>query len=300
MAWVQDSLKQARLKAEAIDDILLVGGSSRIPCIRHYLFDVFGIEARADVDPELCVAQGAAIQAALIEGQAIDTLLIDVAPYSYGCSVIGSLDGQFYPFQYVPIIAKNTPLPVSKSEAFETSYDNQAFVDIAIYQGESRDALENIKIGEFRVEGLTPAPAGSIIIVTLSLDLNGLLTVTAVEKATGLEKSVTIEQALARLEPEKIEQAQQKITALFGHLENGSRFQPVEPEFRPEQIPEIIGAEQVVQQAEMLYPGLSDAERAALQKLVDACKMQIAQQDIAGLEHSTALLKEELLQHSRV
>ncbi len=296
MAWVQDSLKQARLKAEAIDDILLVGGSSRIPCIRHYLFDVFGIEARADVDPELCVAQGAAIQAALIEGQAIDTLLIDVAPYSYGCSVIGSLDGQFYPFQYVPIIAKNTPLPVSKSEAFETSYDNQAFVDIAIYQGESRDALENIKIGEFRVEGLTPAPAGSIIIVTLSLDLNGLLTVTAVEKATGLEKSVTIEQALARLEPEKIEQAQQKITALFGHLENGSRFQPVEPEFRPEQIPEIIGAEQVVQQAEMLYPGLSDAERAALQKLVDACKMQIAQQDIAGLEHSTALLKEKLLQ----
>ena len=254
--------------------------------IRRQLFDLFEREPRSDIDPELCVAQGAAIQAAIIDGQKIETLLIDVSPYSYGCSVIGSLKGQFYPFQYVPVIHKNTPLPVSKSEAFETSYDQQDHVEIAVYQGENPDALENIKIGEFRIEGLTPAPAGSVIIVTFSLDLNGLLTVTATEKASGLEKTITIEQALSRMEPDNIEQAQQKITALFGHLENGSRFDPVTPELPPETIPEIIAIQPLLTQAESVVESLPDEARQKLKELIELTKEQIQQQDVAGLDRS--------------
>ncbi len=283
---LQHCLRQARTKPDEIDEIILVGGSTRIPMIRRQLFDLFGQEPRGDIDPELCVARGAAVQAAIIEGQAIGTLLIDVSPYSYGCSVIGSLNGQFYPFQYVPVIPKNTPLPVSKSEAFETSYDQQDYVDIAIYQGENPDALENIRIGGFRIEGLTPAAAGSVIIVTFSLDLNGLLTVAAREKATGLEKAITIEQALSRMEPDNIEQAQQKITALFGHLENGSRFDRLTPEFAPEAIAEIVRIQPFLQRAEKLVNSLSGSDRQDLQTLIDSIHEQIQQQDVVALDLS--------------
>ncbi len=291
MEQVRQSLKQARIKAADIDEIILVGGSTRIPLIRRQLFDLFGREPRSDIDPELCVAQGAAIQAAIIEGQSVETLLIDVSPYSYGCSVIGILNGQFYPFQYVPVIPKNTPLPVSKSEAFESSYDLQEYVEIAVYQGENPDALENTRIGEFRIEGLTPAPAGSIIIVTFSLDLNGLLTVTAREKATGLEKTICIEQALSKMEPDNIAQAQQKITALFGHLENGSRFEPLEAEDAVENMAEIIRIKPLLKQAENIVGSLPEKDQEVMQVLIDNIHEQIQRRDIAGLDLSLETLE---------
>jgi molecular chaperone DnaK (HSP70) len=294
ISQLQDCLRQAKIKVDNIDEIILVGGSTRIPMIRRQLFELFGQEPRSDIDPELCVAQGAAVQAAIIEGQAIETLLIDVSPHSYGCSVIGTLNGQFYPFQYVPIIPKNIPLPVSKSEAFETCYDQQEFVDIAVYQGEHPDALENIKLGEFRIEGLTPAAAGSIIIVTFSLDLNGLLTVTAREKATGLEKAITIDQALSKMAPDNIEQAQQKITALFGHLENGSRFECLSPEFPAEKVEEIVRIQPFLKQAESMLGRLSGAELNDLQALIDTIHEQIQQQDVAALDSSLQVLKDYL------
>ncbi len=294
MDQVSDILKQARITAADVDEIILVGGSTRIPLIRRQLFELFGREPRSDIDPELCVAQGAAIQAAIIDGQSIDTLLIDVSPYSYGCSVIGSLNGQFYPFQYVPIIAKNTPLLVSKSEAFESSYDNQPFVDIAVYQGENPDALENIKIGKFRIEDLTPAAAGNIIVVTFSLDLNGILTVTAREKETGHEKSITIEQALSRMEPDNIEQAQQKITALFGHLENGSRFERFQPDIPSDEIAEIVKIMPLLKQAEEIVDSLTGPQQRYFHTLIDNIHEQIQQQDIAGLDQSLVDLQQTL------
>lgn len=294
MDQVSDILKQARITAADVDEIILVGGSTRIPLIRRQLFELFGREPRSDIDPELCVAQGAAIQAAIIDGQSIDTLLIDVSPYSYGCSVIGSLNGQFYPFQYVPIIAKNTPLLVSKSEAFESSYDNQPFVDIAVYQGENPDALENIKIGKFRIEDLTPAAAGNIIVVTFSLDLNGILTVTAREKETGHEKSITIEQALSGMEPDNIEQAQQKITALFGHLENGSRFERFQPDIPSDEIAEIVKIMPLLKQAEEIVDSLTGPQQRYFHTLIDNIHEQIQQQDIAGLDQSLVDLQQTL------
>ena len=206
----------AALTSSQIDEILLVGGATRTPVIHARLFDVFGKPARGEVDPDLCVAMGAAIQGAAIAGEKVSAVLVDVTPYSFGTSAIGELDGEIYPYRYVPILRKNTPIPVRKSEAFHTIHDNQQSVDVHIYQGENDDALENIEIGEFRVEGLGAAPAGNTIILDLTLDRDGILHVSAKEKATGLERRITIDKAMTRYNGDAIASARERINALFG------------------------------------------------------------------------------------
>jgi molecular chaperone DnaK (HSP70) len=192
---VHIALKGAKFIASDIDKIVLVGGSTRTPCIRERLFNEFGFEPHGEVDPDLCVAMGAAIQAAMISGQEVDTVLVDVTPYTYGTGAIGMLKGEVYPFMFVPIIHKNSALPNRKTEAFVTNFDGQKAVEVTIYQGEDPDALNNIKVGEFWVEGLQDVEAGNVITLTLGLDLNGMLHVSAQEKATGLEKSITFKNA---------------------------------------------------------------------------------------------------------
>ncbi|MGR9054105.1 MAG: Hsp70 family protein, partial [Gammaproteobacteria bacterium] len=204
---VHIALKGAKLGASDIDEIILVGGSTRTPCIRERMIDEFGFEPHSEVDPDLCVAMGAATQAAMIGGQQVDTVLVDVTPYTYGTSAIGTLHGEYYPFMYVPIIHKNSALPLRKTEAFMTSYDGQEVVDVTVYQGEDPDALNNIKIDEFRIEGLQDVEAGNLITLTLDLDLNGILHVSAREKATGLEKSITIKNAMSRFEADALDTA---------------------------------------------------------------------------------------------
>jgi molecular chaperone DnaK (HSP70) len=159
---------------------------------------------------------GAAIQGAAIAGEKVSAVLVDVTPYTFGTSALGELNGTLYPYCFIPIIPKNTPIPVRKSEAFRTVIDNQKIVDIHIYQGEAEDALENIEIGEFRVEDLADAEAGNIIILDLALDRDGILHVSAREKATGLEQRITIDKALSRYDKEDIEEARQHIDTLFG------------------------------------------------------------------------------------
>ena len=185
------ALKAADLTASQVEEILLVGGATRTPMIRRRLLEVFGREPRGEVDADLCVAMGAAIQGAAIGGAEVSAVLVDVTPYTFGTSALGELDGEFYPYQYVPIIARNTPIPVRKSEVFYTVTDDQPAVDVRIYQGENPDALENIKIGEFRVEGLSKAPAGNPVVLDLALDRDGILQVSAREKNTGLERRIT-------------------------------------------------------------------------------------------------------------
>ena len=157
---VHIALKGAKFTVKDIDEIILVGGSTRTPCIRERLFNEFGFEPHSEVDPDLCVAMGAAIQAAMISGQQVDTVLVDVTPYTYGTSAIGPLNGEMYPFMYVPVIHKNSVLPNRKTEAFMTSYDGQEKVEVVIYQGEDPDALNNIKIGEFLIEDLPGCRGG--------------------------------------------------------------------------------------------------------------------------------------------
>jgi molecular chaperone DnaK len=219
LSAIHAALESASLTSSMIDEILLVGGATRTPLIRARLLEVFGKQARGEVDPDLCVAMGAAIQGASMAGQEVSAVLVDVTPYSFGTSALGELNGELSPYKYVPIIAKNTPIPVRKSEAFFTVRDNQRSVDVHIYQGENKDALENIEIGEFRVEGLGNAPAGNTIILDLALDCDGILHVSAMEKATGLERRITIDKAMSRYGEDELNSARQRINSLFGEEE---------------------------------------------------------------------------------
>ena len=124
------ALQAADLTASQVEEILLVGGATRTPMIRRRLLEVFGREPRGEVDADLCVAMGAAIQGAAIAGAEVSAVLVDVTPYTFGTSALGELDGELYPYHYVPIIARNTPIPVRKSEAFYTVVDDQTAVDV--------------------------------------------------------------------------------------------------------------------------------------------------------------------------
>ncbi len=283
---VHIALKGAKLKTSDIDEIVLVGGSTRTPCIRERMLNEFGFEPHGEVDPDLCVAMGAAIQAAMISGQQVDTVLVDVTPYTYGTSAIGVLNGEYYPFMYVPIIHKNSVLPNRKTEAFVTSYDSQKVVEVTIYQGEDPDALNNIKIGEFIIEGLLDVEAGNVITLTLDLDLNGILHVSAQEKATGMEKSITIKNALSRLESSALDTAKQRITSLFGQLET-------EPEpFEAPVAPEIVEARSLIAKAESLFEQISSEDKEDMINLIEAITNCIETGDIAGLEEPVEQLND--------
>ena len=216
------ALGSASLTSSQVDEILLVGGATRTPLIRRRLVEAFGKEPRGEVDPDLCVAMGAAIQGAAMAGTEVSAVLVDVTPYTFGTSALGELNGEFYPYKYVPIIPKNTPIPVHRSEAFVTVFDDQTSVEVRIYQGENEDAEENIRIGEFRVDGLSKAPAGNTVIIDLALDRDGILQVTAREKKTGLERRITIDKAMSRYGQQELDEARERIGALFGDQGTGA------------------------------------------------------------------------------
>ena len=259
---VHIAMKGAKLTPADIDEIVLVGGSTRTPCIRERLYDEFGFEPHSEVDPDLCVAMGAAIQAAMIGGQEVNAVLVDVTPYTYGTSAIGYLNDEYYPFTYIPIIHKNTALPNRKTEAFVTNHDGQEVVDVTIYQGEDPDALNNIKIGEFLVEGLQDVEAGNVITVTLALDLNGMLHVSAQEKATGLEKSITIKNAISRFEHGALDSARHRINKLFGQNETIRAVVKNEA-------PEIVEARKLIAKAEALFDTTSNEDKEDMIDLIE-------------------------------
>ncbi len=220
---IHTALSSAGLGASDIQEILLVGGATRTPLVARRIEQALGMQPRGEVNPDLCVAMGAAIQGALIAdaGAGARTVLIDITPYTFGTSALGEFEGEEYTHCFVPLIRKNTPIPVSKSDVFYTVFDGQKIVDVSVFQGEDRDALNNIQIGHFMVEGLRGAPAGNPVVLQFSLDINGILQVTAREKQSGLEQSITIENVIARFDREKIDAARDRVQALFG--------EPVDP-----------------------------------------------------------------------
>ncbi len=222
---VHVALESAGLASSQVDEILLVGGATRTPLVRRRLIEAFGREPRGEVDPDLCVAMGAAIQGAAMAGTEVSAVLVDVTPYTFGTSALGELDDDLYPYCFVPIIPKNTPIPVRRSEAFYTVVDGQTSVEVRIYQGENKDAQENVKIGEFRVDGLSKAPAGNPVILDLALDRDGILQVSAREKKTGLEQRITIEQAMSRYDQAQLDEARERIGSLFEDREKGTEPQ---------------------------------------------------------------------------
>ena len=190
-----------------MDEVLLVGGATRTPMIRRRLMEVFDTEPRGEVDPDLCVALGAATKGRRWRYSRSATWLVDVTPYTFGTSALGELNGDIYPYCYIPIIPRNTAIPVRRSEVFFTISDRQTEVEVRIFQGESADALENIQLGEFRITGLSKAPAGNPVIIDLALDRDGILQVSAREKATGLERRITIDKAISRYDQGQLDEA---------------------------------------------------------------------------------------------
>jgi molecular chaperone DnaK len=186
LAPCRSALKDAGVRAGDIDEVLLVGGSTRIPLVQKKVEALFGRSANRSVNPDEVVALGAAIQGGVLAGDVTSMLLLDVTPLSLGLETLGGV--------FTVLIPRNTTIPKTKSEVFSTAGDNQTAVDVMVYQGERPMAQDNKLIGNFRLDGLAPAPRGvPQVEVSFDIDANGILSVSAKDKATGKEQKITIE-----------------------------------------------------------------------------------------------------------
>ncbi|MDL1980560.1 MAG: Hsp70 family protein [Deltaproteobacteria bacterium] len=214
MESVNKALKDAAMLPSAINKIILVGGSTRIPRISQMLEEKIGHLPHSEIDPDLCVGIGAGMQAGREMGLERSGVLVDITPYTFGTSAIGEVDGEPSKTMFAPLIRRNTKLPARKSDVFYTMVDNQEAVDVRIYQGEAPDALDNILLGNYMFD-LTRAPSGSEIILHFDLDLNGILKIKAVEKKTGNKINAVIENAISRFTDEELSQTQDRINGLW-------------------------------------------------------------------------------------
>jgi len=195
------ALEDAGLKASEIDDVILVGGQTRMPLVQKRVAEFFGQEPRKDVNPDEAVAIGAAVQGAVLSGDVKDVLLLDVTPLTLGIETMGGVA--------TPLIEKNTTIPTRKSQTFSTAEDNQTAVTIHVVQGERKQAAQNKSLGRFDLTDLPPAPRGTPQIeVSFDIDANGILNVSAKDKATGREQSIriTASSGLSESEIEKMVQ----------------------------------------------------------------------------------------------
>jgi molecular chaperone DnaK len=195
MSAVHACLRDANFLPRAIDKIILVGGSTRTPLVACMLEEEMGIVPHHEINPDLIVAMGAAVQGAAMGGAKTRSILVDITPYTFGTRAIGEYNGRMTDNFYVPVIKRNTALPTSKEELFATSHDNQQDILVEIFQGDEPLASDNIFIGNFWIKGLSKAKEGNLILLNLELDVNGILKVTAKEKVTGLARTVTMDTA---------------------------------------------------------------------------------------------------------
>ncbi len=214
MESVNKALKDASMLPSAIDKIILVGGSTRIPRISQMLEEKIGHLPHSEIDPDMCVAIGAGMQAGREMGLEHSGVLVDITPYTFGTSAMGEIDGVPSATKFVPLIRRNTKLPASKSEVFYTMYDNQKAVDVKIYQGEAIDGLDNIQLGNYMFN-LTEAPSNSAIVLKFDLDLNGILKIKAVEKKTGNKINAVIENAISRFTNEELSDTQDRLNGFW-------------------------------------------------------------------------------------
>ena len=199
---VRKALKDAKLDTKDIDEIVMVGGMTRMPAVVEKVKKIFGKDPMQGVNPDEVVAVGAAIQGGVLQGDVKDVLLLDVTPLTLGIETMGGVR--------TPLIDRNTTIPTSKSEVFSTASDNQPQVEIHVLQGEREFAKDNKSLGRFILDGIAPAPRGvPQIEVTFNLDANGILNVTAKDKGTGKEQSITIQNS-GNMSKDDIEKAQKE------------------------------------------------------------------------------------------
>jgi molecular chaperone DnaK len=292
MDCVRKALEDAKLVPSQIDKVVLVGGSTRTPLVGALLEERLGQPPHQEVNPELVVAMGASVQAAIIAGADVGAVLVDITPHSLGIKVLDEsmlYSGSREPFRFAPIIHRNTPLPASRSELFHTSHDQQREVDIEVYQGEDEDPRRNHQIGKFRVQGLAPVPAGNPIVVQLDLNLDGMLKVQARERATGLQKQITIENALAKYEREERDAARERleemwsdadedIEALDEEADSEAEDEPGIPQLVPgprEGQREVVQARALLEKAERLVEKVAQEDRPELDRLMSAVRTAV-------------------------
>jgi molecular chaperone DnaK len=194
-------VRDAKVSMADIDEVILVGGSTRIPCVRQLVKDYFGKEPNASVNPDECVAVGAAIQGGVLGGEVHDIVLLDVTPLTLGIETLGSV--------MTALIERNTTIPTRKSQVFSTAADGQTAVDIHVLQGERPLAGDNKTLGRFQLTDIAPAPRGiPQVEVTFDIDANGIVHVSAKDKANGREQKITITSSsgLSKEEVEKMKQ----------------------------------------------------------------------------------------------
>ena len=310
---VSKALQDAHKGPGDIDAILLVGGSTRTPLVYHRLQELTGLEPRQDIHPDLCVSLGAGVLASRLAGHGVERVLVDVSPFSFGPSYLGDRGGFPYPHCYHPIICRNTPLPVTRTESYATAHAYQTSVRIEIYQGEEDDALKNILVGDFLVEGLRPMEEPNEVLCRMSLDIDGILHVTAIEKETGKSKHITIARALREKSPAEIAAARERLKALYSASSADSDQEEFASEDAneaseqvaseapgqgvadlPQALQVVKEASDLVEQSQRLLGKLHEEDREEAIDLHEQINSAIRSNDAGALKKATADLRELL------
>jgi molecular chaperone DnaK len=273
-------LKDAKLEAKDINEIVMVGGMTRMPAVVDKVKSIFGKDPMQGVNPDEVVAVGAAIQAGVLQGDVKDVLLLDVTPLSLGIETLGSVTTK--------LIERNTTIPTSKSEVFSTAADNQNSVEIHVLQGEREMASDNKSLGRFVLDGIPPAPRGvPQVEVTFNLDANGILNVTAKDKGTGKEQSITIQNS-GNLSKDEVEKAAKEAEA---HAEEDKKKREA-AETRNQ-------LENAIYQAEKMKTDykdkLSDEDQKTLDEAITEAKGKVELTDKDELEAAAKALSEKIM-----